>query len=195
LSSTYETIVSVIVDTVVCAVVDTVVRSVNEETVVTELVVVSVVVVTKLWMMVAQVGCASIHMHTVLMTPVASALSCDRRLSRLEEGAEDKEDDAVVIAWDEDDATVVLAWDEEMDVTVVARVVDVGRPLFVEMLLLVPFDDVVEDGLLEGEGAGSRAGGGGGGGGGGAGDDGAGGGPGACLLSSAGEASTVTVLV
>jgi len=68
---------------VVCAVVGTVVTSVKDETAVTELVVVSVVVVTKLWVMVAQVGCASIHMHAVLMTLDASALSCDSRLSRL----------------------------------------------------------------------------------------------------------------
>jgi len=83
LVSTYKIVVTVIVENVVCITVGTVVKAVKEETAITELVVVSVVVVVNVFIEVVQVDCASMHMHKVLMMLEASALSCDMRLSRL----------------------------------------------------------------------------------------------------------------
>jgi len=106
--STYKIVVTVMVESVVCKTVDIVVRAVTEETTVTEVVLVSVVVVVNVFMEVVQVDWASIHMHKVLMTLEASALSCDMRLSRLCVAVWAEEDDVVVIAWDEEEDDVVV---------------------------------------------------------------------------------------
>jgi len=109
LLSTYKIVVTVMVDNVVCKTVDMVFRAVTEEKSVTEVVVVRVVVVVKVFIEVVQVGCASIHIHKVLMTLEASALSCDMRLSRL-----------CVVVWVEEDDLVVIAGEVEENVVVVA---------------------------------------------------------------------------
>ena len=117
LPGTHGIVVTMIVDNVVCITVGTVVSAVTEDTAITELVAVRVVVVLMVVVKVVQVGCASIHMHKVLITLDASAFSCDSRLSRLD--------------------VVVAPVFEEVVIVIGREVVDMPRDVTLAEVLLV----------------------------------------------------------